>query len=71
MSKGFAIGKSEGWNAGVYYVGSSNNGDYWGSEGYGGSSFNGSSEVKDLDADRVRINIGPYVLIVVISTDKQ
>lgn len=57
LSKGFAIGKSEGWNAGVYYVGSSN-GDYWGSEGYGGSSFNGSSEVKDLDADRIVLTLG-------------
>lgn len=57
LSKGFTIGKSEGWNAGVYYVGSSN-GDYWGDKGYGGSSFNGSSEVKDLDADRVVVTVG-------------
>lgn len=57
VSKGFAVGKSEGWNAGVYYVGSSN-GDYWGSKGYGGSSFNGSSEVKDLDADRIILSVG-------------
>lgn len=57
LNKGFAIGKSEGWNAGIYYVGSSN-GDYWGDKGYGGSSFNGSSEVKDLDADRFVVTVG-------------
>lgn len=56
LSKAFAIGKSEGWNAGVYYVGSSN-GSYWGDTGYGGSSFNGSAETKDLSDDRVVLSV--------------
>lgn len=37
LSKAFKIGRSEGWNADVYWVGASNRA-YWG--GYGGSSFN-------------------------------
>jgi uncharacterized protein (TIGR02001 family) len=57
LSKGFAIGKTEGWTAGLYYVGSSNN-DYWGDKGYGGSSFNGSSETKDLHEDRLIVTVG-------------
>ncbi len=56
LSKAFAIGKSEGWNAGVYYVGSSN-GSYWGDTGYGGSSFNGSAETKDLSDDRFVLSV--------------
>lgn len=56
LSKSFSIGKSEGWNAGLYYVGSSNE-DYWGNKGYGGSSFNGSAETKDLSDDRVVLSV--------------
>lgn len=56
ISKGFTIAKSEGWNAGLYYVGASN-GSYWGSKGYGGASFNGSSETKDLTDDRLVVSI--------------
>lgn len=55
LSKAFAIGKSEGWNAGIYYVGATN-GDkktgYWGSNGFGGSSFNGSFETRNLSDGR-------------------
>ncbi|HEY0562980.1 MAG TPA: TorF family putative porin [Methylophilus sp.] len=60
LSKSFTIGKAEGWNAGVYYVGATNGGNsgYWGSRGYGGSSFNGSSETKDLTDDRVVVTVG-------------
>lgn len=41
LSKAFKIASSEGWNAGVYYVGA-NNTRYWGDRGYGGASFNGA-----------------------------
>jgi uncharacterized protein (TIGR02001 family) len=56
LSKAFKVANSDGWNAGVYYVGS-NNSDYWGSRGYGGTSFNGSqrggvSESKSLNDNR-------------------
>ncbi len=56
LSKAFKVANSDGWNAGVYYVGSSNS-DYWGSRGYGGTSFNGShrgnvSESKSLNDNR-------------------
>jgi uncharacterized protein (TIGR02001 family) len=57
LSKAFKIANSEGWNAGVYYVGNTN-GSYWGNKGYGGSSFNGSKQAKDLSADRVVVTIG-------------
>jgi uncharacterized protein (TIGR02001 family) len=51
ISKAFSIAKSEGWNAGLYYTGS-NNSDYWGKRGYGGASFNGSTETKSLNDNR-------------------
>jgi uncharacterized protein (TIGR02001 family) len=56
LSKAFAIGKSEGWNAGIYWVDSSNN-DYWSDKGYGGSSFNGSSETKNLNDGRFVMSV--------------
>lgn len=51
LSKPFKIGASEGWVAGLYYVGASNR-QYWGENGYGGTSFNGSSQTKDLNEGR-------------------
>lgn len=51
LSKSFAIAKSEGWNAGIYWIDSSNN-SYWSDTGYGGSSFNGSTETKNLNDGR-------------------
>ena len=59
LSKAFKIANSEGWNAGLYYVGATNGGNsgYWGPNGYGGSSFNGKSETKDLTDDRVVVTI--------------
>jgi len=57
LSKAFSVAKSDGWNAGLYYVGS-NNSDYWGKRGYGGTSFNGAtsgdnvSETKALNDNR-------------------
>jgi uncharacterized protein (TIGR02001 family) len=57
LSKSFAIGKTEGWNAGVYYVDSSND-SYWSNRGYGGSSFNGSTEAKSLSDGRFVVTVG-------------
>lgn len=51
LSKAFSIVNSDGWNAGVYYVGASDNG-YWSKSGFGGPSFNGSTERKDLADNR-------------------
>lgn len=56
LSKAFNIGSSDGWSAGVYWVGASNRG-YWG--GYGGSSFssapnaNGEVQTKNLNDSRL------------------
>lgn len=47
LSKSFAIAGSTGWNAGVYYVGADDTG-YWSQRGFGGASFNGNFETKDL-----------------------
>lgn len=59
ISKAFSIAKSEGWNAGLYYVGATNGGKsgYWGPNGFGGASFNGSAETKDLTDDRLVVSI--------------
>ena len=51
LSKAFKIANSDGWNAGIYYTGN-NNKDYWGKRGYGGASFNGSTETKNLADNR-------------------
>lgn len=60
LSKSFSVLKTTGWNAGIYYVGATNGGKsgYWGQNGFGGASFNGSLEVKDLTDDRVIVTLG-------------
>ena len=57
LSKSFAIAKTEGFNAGIYWVDSSNN-SYWSDKGYGGSSFNGSAETKNLNDGRLVVTVG-------------
>jgi uncharacterized protein (TIGR02001 family) len=57
VSKAFKIANADGWNAGVYYVGN-DNGYYWGNRGYGGTSFNGSTETKNLNDGRVVVTLG-------------
>lgn len=62
LSKSFSIAKSEGWNAGVYYVEASND-DYWSDRGYGGTSFNGKgtatkAQSKDLNDGRLVFTLG-------------
>lgn len=61
LSKAFKIGASDGWNAGVYYVGASNR-EYWGENGYGGTSFNGKGDAtraqsKDLNEGRLLFTV--------------
>jgi len=56
LSKAFKIANSDGWNAGLYYVGNDND-SYWSEKGYGGSSFNGSAETKDMSDDRWVVSI--------------
>lgn len=51
LSKSFSFANSEGWEAGVYYVGARDNG-YFSQRGFGGPSFNGTGEAKDLADNR-------------------
>jgi len=57
ISKSFKVAGSEGWNAGLYYVGASDTG-YWSQRGFGGASFNGSFETKDLSDNRWVVSVG-------------
>jgi len=62
LSKAFKIGKTEGWNAGVYWV-ESDNSRYWGDSGYGGTSFNGkgtstTAQSKNLNEGRLILTVG-------------
>ncbi|QDC43150.1 TorF family putative porin [Methylophilus medardicus] len=62
LSKAFKIGKTEGWNAGVYWV-ESDNSRYWGESGYGGTSFNGkgtstTAQSKNLNEGRLILTVG-------------
>ncbi len=57
VSKSFKVASSEGWNAGLYYVGASDTG-YWSGRGFGGASFNGSSDTKDLSDNRWVVTVG-------------
>ncbi len=57
ISKSFKVASSEGWNAGLYYVGASDTG-YWSGRAFGGASFNGSSDTKDLSDNRWVATIG-------------
>ena len=55
LSYAFKVLNADGWNAGLYYIGN-NNDNYWGSRGYGGTSFNGAgstsvAESKNLNRD--------------------
>jgi uncharacterized protein (TIGR02001 family) len=60
LSKVFKIAQSEGWNAGIYYVGATNGGagGYWGKAGFGGSSFTGSPETRNLADGRAVVTLG-------------
>ena len=57
LSKNFKIGASDGWTAGVYYVGASDTG-YWSTRGFGGASFNNGSETKDLAQNKWVLTLG-------------
>ena len=57
LSYAFKVFNADGWNAGLYYIGH-NNDNYWGKRGYGGASFNGSREAKDLNKDSAVFTLG-------------
>ncbi len=63
LSYAFKVLNADGWNAGLYYIGN-NNDNYWGSRGYGGTSFNGASidgttpESKNLNKDAAVFTLG-------------
>jgi uncharacterized protein (TIGR02001 family) len=57
LSKSFKVANTEGWNAGVYYVGASETG-YWGERGFGGATFNNGTETKDLSDNRWVVTVG-------------
>ncbi len=60
LSKAFEIAGAAGYNASLVYVGGSNGGNngYWGTRGYGGSSFTLTPGSKDLTDDRVVLTVG-------------
>lgn len=60
LTKAFKIAQSEGWNAGLYYTGGTNGGGsgYWGTKGYGGSSFTTKPGSKDLTDDTFILTLG-------------
>jgi len=62
LSYAFKVLNADGWNAGLYYIGH-NNDNYWGSLGYGGTSFNGAgsatvAESKNLNKDAAVFTLG-------------
>ncbi len=61
VTKAFPSKTAKGeWVLGVYVVGATNGGGrgYWGVNGFGGSSFNGSFETKDLAKERLLLSVG-------------
>jgi uncharacterized protein (TIGR02001 family) len=56
VAKSFSLAGSEGWAAELAYVGANDTG-YWSENGWGGSSFNGRSETKDLADDRFTLTV--------------
>jgi len=60
LSKAFKVAASDGWSAGVYYVGATNGGNsgFWGKKGFGGGSISGNSETKDLADGRIVLTVG-------------
>jgi len=57
LSYAFKVLNADGWNAGLYYIGHDND-RYWGNRGYGGTSFNGSTETKNLNKDAAVFTLG-------------
>ncbi len=57
LSYAFKVLNADGWNAGLYYIGH-NNDNYWGSRGYGGASFAGSTESQNLNKDAAVFTLG-------------
>ena len=60
ITKSFTIKDSATWNIGVTYIGTTNSGknDYWGKNGYGGSSVIEGNEGQNVGRDTVLVNVG-------------
>lgn len=60
ITKSFDIKELATWNIGVTYVGATNSGknDYWGKNGYGGSSVIPDNEGKNIGRQGVIVNVG-------------
>ena len=60
LARSFVIAGTPGWNAGLYYTGGTNGGSggYWGTRGYGGSSFTTTPGSKDLTDDTLILTLG-------------
>lgn len=60
VSKAFKIATSEGWTAGVYYMGADNGGGsgYWGANGFGGQSLVKAGKATDLAAGHFVVTVG-------------
>jgi uncharacterized protein (TIGR02001 family) len=60
VSKAFKIAASDGWSAGIYYMGATNsdNSDYWGKAGFGGGSSLGNGKTTDLAAGHFVVTVG-------------
>lgn len=56
IAKSFSLAGSEGWAAELAYVGANDSG-YWQADGWGGSSFNGRSQIADLSDDRFTFTV--------------
>ncbi len=60
LSKSFDIKELATWTASVMYIGASNSGknDYWGKNGYGGSSVIPGNKVENIGRGSVVVNVG-------------
>ncbi len=56
ITKEFSLAGSEGWAVEAAFVGADDDG-YWSKSGFGGSSFNGRSETRDLAKDTVTLTV--------------
>jgi uncharacterized protein (TIGR02001 family) len=61
LSYAFKVLNADGWNAGLYYIGN-NNDNYWGSRGYGGTSFNGAGSATVPDSRNLNKDAAVFTL---------
>jgi uncharacterized protein (TIGR02001 family) len=61
LSYAFKVLNADGWNSGLYYIGN-NNDNYWGSRGYGGTSFNGAGSATVPDSRNLNKDAAVFTL---------